>query len=430
MLPVCCLEDDRGNVAVEIEHVPTIPRKQRLDTLSVPRQTDYRDDGPHRVPGLALRVSPSGVRSWIVMARRPGKSSSSRFKLGDLRDMTLTEARAAALDFKASLRDGIDPIARREQRRSDAAKAVSGQAAPSFQNLVDLFLRRHVSKLRASTQRDYSRVVGNLAAMWGGREPNDIVKEEIIDWLDQESDRAPASARLSFAVARKLFAFGLQRGLLKANPFLDVQPPSIPKSRDRWLTDDEIFAFWKATSEIHSLFSPAFRFLLVTGQRLNEVSGMTWDEVDLDAAEWTIPASRAKNGRSHTIDLPPLAMEIVSGQPRIGELVFGSGAKPLSGWSKAKAALDAKIRVNGRRIAPWRTHDLRRSVASPLAEMGTHPVVIEKLLNHASGAAGGLTAVYQRSDRRAERRAAMEAWGSRLETIVGRRPASNVVVLR
>ena len=410
--------------------MPTIPRNRRLDTLSADRQIDFRDDGPHKVAGLALRVSPSGVRSWGVTSRRPGKSSPSRFKLGDLREMSLTEARAAALNFKAKIREGIDPIAEREQRRSEAAKAAAEQTDHVFHALTELFLGRHVAKLRPSTQRDYRRVVAKLTAMWGDRSPDEISKNDVIEWLDSETDRAPASARLSYAVGRKLFAFGLQRGRVGVNPFAEIEPPSIPKSRDRWLTEDEIISFWKATSESQSVFSAAFRFLLVTGQRLNEVSGVTWDELDLDGAVWTIPGERAKNGREHAVDLPPLAMEIIVGQPRVGEFVFGSGDNPLSGWSKAKASLDAKMNEDGKAYPPWRTHDLRRSVASHLAEMGTHPIVIEKLLNHASGAAGGLTAVYQRSDRRAERKAAITAWCSKLGSLIGRADGDNVVNLR
>lgn len=407
--------------------MPTIPRNQRLDTLSVDQQTDFRDDGPHKVLGLSLRVSPSGVRSWVVTARRPGRQSPSRFKLGDLRDMALTEARIAALDFKAKLRDGVDPIAEREQRKTAAALVTIEYESRKFSALAEQFVARHVAKLRPSTRRDYTRVAKALTGIWGNRTPEEITKSDIIEWLDAEIDRAPASARLSYAVARKLFAFGLQRGRVTINPFAEIQAPSVVKSRDRWLSDAEIVAFWKATDEMTGLFSPAFQFLLVTGQRLNEVAGMRWSEVNLDEAVWTIPSSRAKNGREHAVDLPPLAMEIVTSRPRVGDFVFGSGSSALSGWSKAKAALDSHIEAQGRAIPPWRTHDLRRSVASHLAELGIHPIVIEKLLNHASGAAGGLTGVYQRSERRAERKAAITAWCSKLEMLIGRAQSYNVV---
>lgn len=410
--------------------MPLIPKGRRLDLLIVDQQTDFNDDGPNRVPGLALRVTPAGTRSWVVMARRPGKSAPSRFKLGDLRDLALSEARAAALSFKAQLRDGVDPIAERDKRRGEAGQSLADRESRSLRSLGALFQERHVASLRPSTREDYDRVVRRMAELWGDRACDEVSRADLIEWLDRETDRAPASARLSYAILHRLFAFGVERGRLVANPLADVRAPAVPRSRDRWLNDAEITAFWLATDAMASVFASALQFLLVTGQRRDEVSAMTWSEIDLERSVWTIPSEKAKNGRAHEVDLPPLAVEIVMAQPRIGSYVFGGGPRPVSGWSKGKARVDAIIEGQGARMPPWRVHDLRRTMASHMAEMGTHPIVIEKILNHASGAAGGLTAVYQRSERRTERKAALMMWDAKLQSLIGRQIEDNVVSLR
>ena len=416
--------------------MPTIPKKTRLDRLEAieGKQTDYLDDGPNRVPGLMLRVTATGNRHWAVKTRRPNAKNASRFMIGDLREMSLSEARGAALEFKAQVRNKIDPILERDQRALDHAQADIDLDTHIFSNLAVLFLERHVQReLKPSTQRDYTRIINNLSSIWGDHDTRNISKADIIDFIDKEQDRAPVSARLTFAVMRKFFAFAIERGLIDRNPCDGLRGPSSPPARDRWLTDAEIKRVWEATVDMNNLFSPALRFLLATAQRLNEVSKMKWHEVDCDKAVWTIPAERAKNGKAHEVDLPPLALEILQGQLSFKdngrEYVFGTGVTPLSGWSRFKRDLDSQINKT-HKMPHWRIHDLRRSAASHMAGLGFAPHVIERVLNHVSGATGGLVAVYQHHDHRGERKAAISAWNSKIERLIGRDIDENVVVLR
>jgi integrase len=416
--------------------MPTIPKKPRLDRLEAieGKQTDYLDDGPNRVPGLMLRVTPTGNRHWAVKTRRPNTKNASRFMIGDLREMSLSEARRAALEFKSQVRNNIDPILVRDQRAQDHAQANADRDTHKFSNLAAMFLERHVQReLKSSTQRDYTRIIKNLSSRWGDHDSRNVSKADIIDFIDKEQDRAPVSARLTFAVLRKLFSFAIERGLIEKNPCEGLRGPSSPPARDRWLTDAEISYVWAATEQIQSLFCPALRFLLATAQRLNEVSKMKWHEVDFDKAVWTIPADRAKNGKAHEVDLPPLALEILQGQLSFKvherEFVFGTGVTPLSGWSRFKRDLDKHI-TKTYQIPHWRIHDLRRSAASHMAGLGFAPHVIERVLNHVSGATGGLVAVYQHHDHRLERKAAISAWNSKIERLIGRDAAENVVAFR
>jgi integrase len=395
--------------------MPDLPTKA-LHKITVTKQTNFNDVGSNSVRGLALRVSPSGARTWVVTARRPGKKNPSRYKLEDLRNCTLSQARDLATDFKKRFREGEDPVRERSERINEARRFEN--SGGELAALIDEFIRHHVADKKATTQKDYLRLLKRILEKWGRRSRDSIQVHEIIDWIDQETISSPSTARQLHAIGRLLFSYGVERGRLLNNPFSDIRPPKTLKARDRWLAECEVVAFWKATESMTSLYAPAFQFLLVTGQRRSEVAGMRWEELNLQTGLWSIPSSRTKNSKPHMLDLPPFAMDILLRINQSGDFVFGGGARALNGWSKAKSMLDKIMRENGDTIKPWRTHDLRRTMATHLAEQGTDQYVIEKLLNHSSGSTGGIVSVYQRSERRQERKVALQSWCLRLESLV------------
>jgi integrase len=168
---------------------------------------------------------------------------------------------------------------------------------------------------------------------------------------------------------------------------------------------------------------------------------MRWREVDLDAGEWTIAKERCKNGKAHTVDLSPEAVRLLdplgdsAAARRADDAEFvlsTTGRTPVSGFSNAKARIDDRMRgILSDKFQAWRTHDLRRTAASGMAALGFQPHVIERVLNHVSGAQGGLVSVYQRHEYREERKRAILAWGAHVMSLVSvDKPASNVVPLR
>jgi integrase len=165
---------------------------------------------------------------------------------------------------------------------------------------------------------------------------------------------------------------------------------------------------------------------LLTAQRESEVAGMRWSELDLVARTWTIPGARAKNGKPHIVHLNPLAVELLDQVPRIvdqGLLFSGNGITPVSGFSSAKARLDAAMGATD-----WVLHDLRRTATTGLARLGIAPHVADKVLNHAAGTIRGVAATYNRFEYLAERQAALDAWGRLVESLVRPVP-SNVAQL-
>ena len=180
----------------------------------------------------------------------------------------------------------------------------------------------------------------------------------------------------------------------------------------------------------------ALKLLLVSGQRRSEVLQATWDEFDFETGWWEIPAWRTKTNRVHRVPLNDLALQLLND---VDVLVRAAGItndrvfintrikKPLAPASPSVAMLSSLAEL-GLADAPATPHDLRRSMATRLGELGIARLVVGKLLNHSEG---GITGIYDRFDYADEKAKAMAAWGERLREIVSGKPApANVVPLR
>jgi integrase len=215
---------------------------------------------------------------------------------------------------------------------------------------------------------------------------------------------------LNWAVGQELIAANPMAGL--ANP--DVRSAA-QRSRDRVLDTDEIRRFWAATGQIGYPHGDLMRMLLLVGQRRGEVSGMTWFEIDLADAVWTIPAGRSKNGRAHIVHLSDAAMEIVLGLPRMGSFLFSfDGMRPVAGFQRAVTELRQLMHPTRHFVL----HDLRRCVASSMAELGVGHHVVDRVLNHSGGAISGVARVYNRYEYLSERKNALELWGRHIKGLV------------
>jgi integrase len=153
---------------------------------------------------------------------------------------------------------------------------------------------------------------------------------------------------------------------------------------------------------------------------------------------WHLPAERAKNGFAFDLPLSSLAVQELAAMkgkgdkwPRKGLLFSTTGKTPVSGFSKAKARLDAEIaKLNDEEpLAPWRLHDLRRTLATGMQRLGVRFEVTEAILNHVSGAKSGVAGVYQRHDWADEKRTAIEAWACHVAGLLVEKDNSNVVAL-
>jgi integrase len=216
-----------------------------------------------------------------------------------------------------------------------------------------------------------------------------------------EAEKGPVTAARVRTALSACFNWAIREGYeIPSNPVAGTNRPPEPPSRSRVLTDAELAQLWHALPE--GPFGDIIRLLILTGQRREEIGGLRWDEVG--PAELTLPPERTKNRRTHTIPLAPTAAAILARQARLGQWVFGpGGSRRYATWTHPKAALPALA-------APWRIHDIRRSVATGMAELGVLPHVIEAVLNHVSGSRAGVAGIYNRARYSEEMRTALERW--------------------
>ena len=232
-------------------------------------------------------------------------------------------------------------------------------------------------------------------------------------------------ARRVFAHLNRLFVWSIGRGILETNPLQHAEKPGSETSRERVLDDTELVKVWRASEQLLPTYRDAFRLLVLTGARKQEISALRWDEIR-DAAIH-LEGERAKTGRPHIVSLSSPARSILAGIERgEGEIVFGvRGGGSLRNWTAAKKILD---HVSG--VTDWTLHDLRRTLATNLQKLGTPLPVTEAVLGHVSGSRSGIVGVYQRHDYAAEKASALEAWGARVMALVEGSEPGKVVTLR
>jgi integrase len=358
-------------------------------------------------------------------------TQSKRITIGKHGPLTPDEARKVAKGELGKVARGMD-IA---QAKKDQRNKLSGL---TFKETVERYLA-----VRAKDTR-YWRMARTRLKSADVKAIQDrpialITRAQIAAVIDTVQGRSNASARLLFKDMSPIFAWALNRAAVESNPMGGMRGPPPSQPRDRFLSDEEIKAFWQAASEQNWPFKNVFKLLLLTGQRRGEVGGMRWRELDFDNATWTIAKERCKNGKAHTIDLSPEVLRIldpvgdaVAFRPTVftQDFVFStSGTVPVSGFHGAKERIDKRMHeLVGEKFQPWRTHDLRRTAASGMAALGIQPHVIERVLNHLSGVQGGLTGVYQRYEYREERKQAILIWSEHVAHIVGREAATSIIV--
>jgi len=218
-----------------------------------------------------------------------------------------------------------------------------------------------------------------------------------------------------------MFAWAIGEGLVEANPVIGTNKASESKSRERVLSDAELAAIWKAAPD--NDYGRIVKLLMLTAQRREEIGGLAWSEIDRTGKLIALPSGRTKNNRPHDVPLSDPAMAVLeSTPPREGRaLVFGIGKGGYSGWSRSKEALDESAK-----LAPWTLHDLRRSAATRMADLGVGPHIVEAVLNHVSGHKSGVAGIYNRSTYAEEKRAALDLWASHLRIAIAAAEGTNV----
>jgi integrase len=394
--------------------------------LPVKGRVDYFD---LVLPAFGLRLSETGAATWFVYYRIDGKQV--RDTIGRYPAKGLAEAREEARGKLRLVERHRDP--RQEEARQRVAEAK--RRAETFASVADAYHEGHLAKL-TSGEELWQRVQDDLLPAWQAMPIRDIGRGAVMSLLDKiEKAKGVYARNRRLALIRSLFNFALDRELVEANVAARIKMLDEP-DRDRTLTDAELAEVWHAAGKLGDAFGRYTRMLIATGQRRNEVAGMAWSEIAEAEKLWTIPAERMKARQLHEVPLPDPTLSLLEAETsdetaERGTYVFSTGRRgdrPVAGFNKLKLQLDGHILKARREADPkakampdWRLHDIRRTVRSGLARLGTRPDVAERVLAHVPG---GVEATYDRHEYRDQKRRALEAWAAHIERI------TNVVELR
>jgi len=383
-------------------------------------QVDYFDTAGG-LPGFCVRVTAAGVKTWTVLYRNPDRRLR-RLTLGRYPLVSLADARELARKALAATVQGEDPAGEKQARRE----------AATFAEVAREYVE-HAKKVNRSWREKKRMLETDVIPAWGSRKARDITARDVRELVDGIVDRgAPIAANRTFALIRRVFTWASapDRALVPQhhNPCRGMERPAAERQRDRVLDADELRAVWRALDTEDAFNAALFRLYVLTAQRGGELRTMAWTDVDLDAGWWTIPAERAKNGKAHRVPLSPQAVAILRALPRVdgSPWVFPSG-RAATGFRETITKAVKRVRETSG-VDFW-PHDLRRTVATFLtSELRVSRLVVAKILNHVER---GITAVYDRASYDHEKRAALNAWGARLEAIVtGDATTGKVIPLR
>ncbi len=380
-----------------------------------------------RCKGLAVRVAPSGVKTWDLAYRIRGTGKMRRLSLGRTTDVSLEQARERANELTSAARGGRDLIGEEGEARDAAASRIT------VEKLIDLYLRRRVVGRLRTAKSIESRLRRTLAPILQ-RYAADICRRDMRALLDKIVDRGQGrEAEKRRQVCTAMFRWALSQDIVEADPTAGLTPYDRGAPRDRVLTLEEIELVWKwLDSDALSLeAADILKLELLTGARCGEISGLRAEEIDRQKWIWTLPASRSKNGRQRVTPIVGVAREIL--EQRLSDIEKG----PLFLLAKGVVMTSAHIghylltRRTTLPIAVFTSHDLRRTFATMLAEMGIALDLVAAIVGHELGGKETRTLVrhYVHTDMLERKAHALKAWDERLKGIVMGEEAAKVVPL-
>jgi len=416
--------------------------------------------------GLAVRVFDSGKRTFLYCYTSDdldsrGMRVERRVALGiewTKGGGTLAHARDKARELAGKpLESNREKLQRLRAEQQESAKEIT------VSKLIDRYIHEHAKQKKRSWKEDESRLDQHVRPVWGERKAKDITRADVdalvspVALGDTEQGIPPrkAEANHRLAVVRKMFSFAVDKGIIDHHPCMRMSAPGgkIPARTRALTTAKELRLFWRMTDksgpwarekrhdwpsgtpwEGRGRMSPtvadALRLVLATGCRANEATGLTWSELDLDAAQWLLPGTRSKNKRPNLIPLLPQIVEMLRERRAhsTSEYVFpGKKAAHINDKNMSEALGYACARLQRIGLQPFVTHDLRRTVETGMAAAKVPKEYRDRVLNHVDGSVGGQH--YNVHDYADEKREALEKWARRLEIML-KPEQNNVVQLR
>jgi integrase len=379
------------------------------------------------VPGLMLRLTHTGRKSWVVLKRVGPKVI--RLTLGNYPQISLEEARVLA-------RDQLEAIGRAE---GVPARLQASIAVKRAQDITVMEAIEEYQKLKLVNQARGHKVKAaldcELVGPFGDLPIREIRKRDLLSIVDKKTaEGAKVEPNRVVSRLKTFFKWAAEdRDLIKTSPAQTLKKPIDETARERVLSDTELVLIWAAANKRAYPFGPLIKLLILTGQRLTEVTDLPWTELDLEKDKiWRLPGTRTKNNRPNEIFLSDFAIQIIHELPKAGPYLFSTNSEtPVRGHSNAKEAFDRAIckilnekETNG--LPHWTFHDLRRTFATGCARLSILPHVIEKMINHVTGEIKPLAAIYNRHTYESESKAGFLTWSAHIEKLVAERKMGNV----
>jgi integrase len=404
------------------------------------------------VAGFAIRVTDAGTKTFILRTRFPGGGDSpSRREIGKCDDLTLAEARETARKWRELVRRGIDPADQAARERATELQ----KRRTSFAAVVEDFIRDKLPGERKG--RDVEREIRkDLLPQWDRLAITEITDQHVASLIKTKGRSGKIGARNLLALIKRFFRWAVaQREYgISVSPCANIRATDIlgepQRSKARVLSDDELFALWRAATRMPYPVGPAYQMLCLTALRLNEALDASWNEFDMRQKIWVIPAQRMKGkdsgkkqARDHAVPLTSELLALLETLPRFkhGKYLFSTTAGRSPTWfgTKIKGRLDRRMLLTLKALAKYRgedptdvtlphfvNHDIRRTIRSQLSRLRVTEEAREAVLAHARP---GIKGIYDLHDYLDEKREALELWACRLRDIVEPKP-DNVVKLR
>lgn len=369
----------------------------------------YEENGK----GFGVRMSTNGLCTFVFRYRYLGKPR--RMTLGPYPHLSLKEARQKCDLARAQLVKNIDP----------AAEAISHKKAEYEANtvaeLVAEYIEKHAKKKKITWQEDQRILNKEVIPLLGRYKAKDVKRRHILDLIDGIVDRgAPVSANRTLEIIRRMFNFAMEREVVEITPCYMIKKPSVENKRHRYLEEAEVKSFWEHIDHIDSTRSIqlALKLLLITGQRRGEITNIEKNEIDLEKGWWTIPPEKTKNHHLHRVPLNDYAIEAIN------ELIELSGESPYLFPSPTgpkaihPGALTRAVSRNRDKFGTdaFMVHDLRRTFATLMRKDLQSRPYVGKVLNHTDH---DITSKhYDQHTYDNEKRAVMNAWGQKIESIL------------
>ena len=377
------------------------------------------------VRGFGIRKFAGGAAYYFVKYTHEGKQR--RQSLGEVTRGNLRPMRLLASEVKSRARAGQDIIAEKQAAETRAeAEREATKNRKTLGTVVTEYLTVRKGELR---HRSFLEVQRHLCKQWLPMHDRDIkalIRADVVAVLDAlECNSGKVSADRARVSLSTLFMWAIDRGYCDTTPMLNIKARSANGARQRVLTEAELVEVWRTC--LDDDYGRIVRLLILTGQRKSEIGDLSWSELNSTKRQIELPGTRTKNHKPHVIPLSREALAILASVEREEDrdLVFGRGVGGFTGWSKAKAELDARIaatrKAAGLRkpMPPWVLHDLRRSFVTHILDRKLAlPHVVEAIVNHVSGHRGGVAGVYNKAAYADEKRAALELWGAHVGGIV------------